>query len=287
MTYNPNDISIYNQSCFDGLKNTLDNCIDFVVTDPPYFIDGLDDEWDVDEVNDRVSKAGVIGSLPVGMKFDKEQGIEFQKFFTKVSREIYRVLKPGGFFVSFSQGRLYHRMAVAAEDEGFEIRDMLGWVYSGQAKAFSQDHFVRKMDIPEDKKEEIIRELDGRKTPQLKPMIEPMILAQKPKEGTLIDNWLKYKTGLMDTTESLDGGFPGNIMAAPKPLKKEYNIHITVKPLKLIEHLIKLFTVKDAIVLDPFMGSGTTAIACMNTGRKCIGYEINKKYYDVIIERLG
>ena len=68
---------------------------------------------------------------------------------TKVSTEVYRILKPGGFYISFSQGRLYHRMAVAIEDCGFEIRDMLVWKREGQAKAFSQNHFVRKMKITE------------------------------------------------------------------------------------------------------------------------------------------
>ena len=75
-----------------------------------------------------------------------------------------------------------------------------------------------------------------------------------------------------------------------KPSKKEkgkLNTHITVKPLKLIEHLIRLFSKEDALVVDPFLGSGTTALACKNTKRKCIGIELNEEYYKIAIERLA
>jgi len=61
------------------------------------------------------------------MKFDPKQGIELQNFYTKVSKKLYKVLKPGGFFLSFSQPRLSHRMAIAMENAGFEIRDMYAW----------------------------------------------------------------------------------------------------------------------------------------------------------------
>jgi len=55
----------------------------------------------------------------------------------------------------------------------------------------------------------------------------------------------------------------------------------------LMEHLINLFSKKNALVVDPFLGSGTTAIACKNTDRRCLGFELNKEYYDICIERLA
>jgi DNA modification methylase len=51
-------------------------------------------------------------------------------------------------------------------------------------------------------------------------------------------------------------------------------------------HLIKLFTKKDAIVVDPFMGSGTTAVACHMTDRNYIGFELNQEYIDITKKRL-
>lgn len=273
------------------LSEVPDNSVHLIVTDPPYFIDGMGDDWDNTALLEKTQKAGVIGSLPVGMKFDPQQGHNFQRFMAQVAAEAIRVLKPGGFFISFSQARLYHRMAVAVEDAGFEIRDMLGWVYEGQAKAFSQEHFVRKAkNLSESEKDSIIQRLDGRKTPQLKPCIEPMVLGQKPREGTFVENWLEHETGLVDTRASLDGKFPGNLMRVPKPSKAEKgtdNPHLTVKPIQLVEHLIKLFSKEGQLVLDPFTGSGSHGVAALRAGRQFLGFEIERTYVRVAAGRLS
>ena len=59
-----------------------------------------------------------------------------------------------------------------------------------------------------------------------------------------------------------------------------------MKPIQLIEHIIRIFSKEGSTVCDPFIGSGTTAVACKNTNRKCIGIEINKEYYDIALKRL-
>lgn len=272
------------------LKSLENQSVDLCITDPPYFIDGLGDEWDKDKVSTSQKKAGVIGGLPVGMKFDPQQGVRFQSFMADVSAEIYRVLKPGSFYICFSQARLYHRMAMAVEDSGFEIRDMLAWKYEGQAKAFSQDHFVRKMKISDEEKERIIAEMGGRKTPQLKPQIEPMVLAQKPREGTFVENWMEYTTGLVDVSQTLDGKFPGQVMEVSKPNKEEKgenNFHPTVKPTRLISHLVKLFSTPNQIVLDPFMGSGSHGVAAVECGRGFIGIERQQDYFEISESRIN
>lgn len=283
--------SIYNTDCRIGLKNIPDNSVDFIVTDPPYFIDGMDDNWNDKKLKTKASKSGVIGGLPVGMKFDREQGRKLQEFLEPICNEFFRILKPGGFCIIFSQGRLYHRTAMALDIAGFEIRDLLGWKYEGQAKAFSQDHFIKKdKKMSEKEKQDLIKELEGLKTPQLKPQVEPMTLAQKPKEGTFVENWKKYKVGLVDVRESLDGMFPGTIMEVSKKVRKnetnEKIEHMTVKPVMLISHLIKLFTRKGQVVLDPFTGSGSHGVAALQTNRNFIGFEIEKKYYDIAEKRL-
>ena len=63
-------------------------------------------------------------------------------------------------------------------------------------------------------------------------------------------------------------------------------LHPTQKPVDLFEYLIKTYTKEGDIVLDNCMGSGTTAIACMNTNRNYIGFELDKGYYDIILERI-
>jgi site-specific DNA-methyltransferase (adenine-specific) len=208
---------------------------------------------------------------------------------SKVSAEVFRVLKPGGFFVSFSQARLYHRMTVSVEDAGFEIRDMIGWTYKGQAKAFSQDHIIDlQKNLTAEEKEKLKEELKGWKTPQLKPCIEPMCLAQKPTEGKYIENWQKYRVGLMNTSATFEGEFPGNIIPVSKPTVKEkgdFNNHVSVKPVRLCAHLIELFCPPGSTVLDPFLGSGTTMVAADSVGRNSIGFELSEKYFEIIKKR--
>lgn len=265
-----------------------DASIDCIITDPPYFIDGMGSEWSDASLRKSRGKAGAIGGLPVGMKYDRRQGQRLYEFMLHVSEEAFRILKPGGFFLSFSQGRLYHNMAAAIEDAGFEIRDMLVWEREGQAKAFTQDHFVRRMDIPDDEKERIISSLGGRKTPQLKGMSEPIVLAQKPREGTFVQNWMTYGVGLVDMSETLDGKCPGTIMDVPKPrgAERAESKHMTLKPIALMEHLVRLFTKPGDIILDPFNGSGTTGIACENSGRLYIGIEIDGDFVTESKDRL-
>ncbi len=139
MTYD-----IRNTIAEEALQELDDSSVHLVVTDPPYFIDGMDANWNAENLNRLKARAKIVGGLPVGMKFRPDQGRKLQEFMAPISKEIFRILKPGGFFISFSQARLAHRMAVAIEDQGFEIRDMLAWAHAGQPKAQMQEHHVRK-----------------------------------------------------------------------------------------------------------------------------------------------
>lgn len=67
--------------------------------------------------------------------------------------------------------------------------------------------------------------------------------------------------------------------------KKAYG-HLTIKPLDIIKTLIENSSRKGDLVLDPFLGSGTTAVACKSLGRNYIGFEINEKYYRIANERI-
>ena len=277
---------IRNEDCLEGLGGLPPESVHFVATDPPYFLDGMGDEWDKVKLKKRV-KPGVIGGLPAGMKFDRNQAKRLKSFMLKVSEKLYGVLKPGGFVAVFSQARLSYAVGSALDEAGFEIRDMLAWKYEGQAKAFSQEHFVRRMKISEKEKQKIIKEISGRKTPQLKPQFEPIILAQKPREGTFVENWISYQTGLMSPGQSLMGnGFPGTILEAPKPKKGTEIGHMTVKPVSVMRQLIRLFTIEGQTVLDPFVGSGTTAVAALQDNRKFVGFEIDPDYTEIALQRV-
>ena len=283
-------IEIANEDCFTAITRIPDNSVHCAILDPPYNIKGMGLGWNHDELTESASKATTVKGMPVGMAFKPNQGKELYQFMLPMAKELLRVLVPGGFAVAFSQARLYHHMALAFEDAEFELRDMLGWTYSGQAKAFSQDHFIRKRtDLTEQQKIDLIQSLENRKTPQLRPCIEPMTLAQKPKEGTYVDNWELYQVGLIDVSQKIQDLFPGNLMPFPKPSKAEKgvgNTHFTVKPVALIEHLIKLLTISGQTVIDPFLGSGTTALAASLTDRSCIGFEIDPFYFEIAQNRL-
>ena len=99
------------------------------------------------------------------MKFDRKQGERLYEALFPVAEECLRVLKPGGFALWFSAPRLAHKMTAALEDAGFEIRDIMACRYEGQAKAFTQDHFVRRCtDLSEEEKDVLIASMNGRKT---------------------------------------------------------------------------------------------------------------------------
>ena len=238
------DIAIKNADSLQILKEFPKTSIDCIITDPPYFIDGMGNNWNVLKLEKSSKKGKVISNLPIGMKFDIEQGYKFQEFENKLSKHLYKILKPGGFYLSFSQPRLYHRMTVAIEDCGFEIRDMIVWKRCGQAKAFSQDHFIKKLKVSDKKKQKLLKLFEYKKTPQLMGLHEDICVAQKPKDGTFIENYIKYKVGLINTKFN---SFPSNLLAIEKYEKSE---HLTSKPIKLIEQLIILHPVVLAIIFD-------------------------------------
>ncbi len=272
--------------CRLGMLRLADNEVSLILTDPPYFIDGMDDNWNSQKLKRRV-KPGVVGSLPAGMKFSTEQGRNLQQFLHPIAKEWLRILRPGGFALVFSQNRLVHRTAFALEEAGFEIRDMLLWKYEGQAKAFTQDHFVRKSNLDESEQQRLIRKLGGRKTPQLKPQGEMIVLAQAPREGTFVQNWDKWETGLIDVSDPFvdPGRFPGTVISVAKP-KNRYG-HITAKPVDLLRHLIRIFSAPESLVLDPFAGSGSTGVAALLEGRGFLGFESEADMAGRANERIG
>ena len=107
----PKEEKIICGDSLEVLKDFEDNYFDSVVTDPPYGLAFMGKKWDYD-----VPKV-------------------------ELWKEVYRVLKPGGHLLSFAGSRTYHRMAVNIEDAGFEIRDMLGWLYGS---GFPKSHNIGK-----------------------------------------------------------------------------------------------------------------------------------------------
>lgn len=199
----------------EKLKLLADNSIDSIVTDPPYELGFMGKSWD-----------------NTGIAYDVE-----------LWKQCIRVLKPGGHLAAFGGARTYHRMAVAIEDAGFEVRDMINWVYgSGFPKSLNIGKAVDKMQgnerefIEEKKKLHISTDAtnDGSKRPShyntdgtpkttmsvtkgnsefegwgtaLKPAHEPICLARKPIEKglSIAENCLKWGVGGINIDESRVG----------------------------------------------------------------------------------
>jgi site-specific DNA-methyltransferase (adenine-specific) len=288
--FQENGTRLYNADCREAILSIPDNSIELIATDPPYFIDGMDNSWSHKRLrqreSNRSSQTSAVDGMPTSMKFSPNQGRRLQEFFDKISPDFFRVLKPGGFMVAFAQPRLFHRMVVAIEDVGFEIRDMCIWEHKGgQGKAFKFDSRVLKdSNLNADQKVSIITAMDGRKTPQIRPKHEPFVIAQKPIEGTFVQNFIKWGVGLVRM--EFGGHQQSTVFDFNKPkLRKKYD-HMTIKPQELMERIIDMFTSSGQTVFDPFMGSGTTGAAARKLGRFFVGIEIEKGSYNQAKKRI-
>jgi len=195
-----------------------DNSIDSVVCDPPYELGFMGKSWD-----------------STGIANDPQ-----------LWKEVLRVLKPGGHLLAFSGSRTYHRMAVAIEDAGFEIRDQIMWVYGSGfpkslniAKAIQKASGVEPIAFKNNKNAAFYGTGSGGQynaTPRqlfmpplegdaftwqgwgtaLKPAHEPIVLARKPVEGTVANNVLTYGVGGINIDGTRVGNETVSVHHAPK-----------------------------------------------------------------------
>jgi DNA modification methylase len=415
-------VELLHGDCLERLQELPDCSVDACVTDPPYGLSFMGKKWDYDVPGENIW------------------------------RECLRVLKPGGHLLAFAGTRTQHRMAVRIEDAGFEIRDMIAWVYGsgfpksldvskaidktaprrGQFDAFAEhfdamwrisglkrsefvpyfphyknaasviaqlsnwklaknvptkqdflilqellglsDEFAVLIDRVEAKREvvgqkaagiarpgerdrhtigtsgTVVVDITAPATPEaqqwdgwgtaLKPALEPITVARKPLQGTVAANVLEHGTGAINIDGcrvGTDGGggnglgshydrlgntkplvrhgeasgpigrWPANLIhdgsdevtellgdaqrffycaKASKKDRSEGNTHPTVKPTDLMRYLCRLVTPPGGIVLDPFMGSGSTGKAAMLDGFRFIGIERDPTYFESARRRL-
>ena len=151
--------------CIEELKKLPENSVDAIITDPPYGLGFMNKEWDspakhrelVEREKRRSEERKLQGKSPIDAPFSQsvqpglaikgaKEGRWYQEWCENWSKELFRVLKPGGYFLSFCATRMYHRMTCGIEDAGFEIRDMISWLYgSGFPKSLNIGKQIDKM----------------------------------------------------------------------------------------------------------------------------------------------
>ena len=450
---------LLNGDCIEQMQKLKDEgkLVDSVVTDPPYHLTSIVERYGKDGSAPAKDKDGLYQRQARGFMGKEWDGGDIA-FRTDTWKLAYDLLKPGGYLLAFSASRNYHRMAVAIEDAGFEIRDQIMWIYgSGFPKSLN---IGKAIDKRLGNEREVVgtrvsafgdadgsetddgRNLWGKESTKeveltkgnseyegwgtaLKPAHEPIVMARKPLEGTNIDNVLKYGTGAINidgcriqsddtggerkitTRKSRDennvwtdensgmkqeenhfadadpkGRYPANVMhdgsdvvqdifpqtsksvstkrtrktigsfGMPNDTTPEYddegtaaryfycpktsaeernrglesftakpmawgnqakaelkrgnldfkgnqgdgskhnkvamrlNTHPTVKPQELMKYLCRLVTPKGGVVLDPFMGSGSTGMAAKDEGFDFIGIEKEKEYFEIAEARI-
>ena len=174
---------IINGDCIEEMQKLIDDGVqvDSVVTDPPYHLQSIVDRFGKE--GSAPAQEGTDGAFARASKgFMGKEWDGGDIAFRKETWELaHKLLKPGGYLLAFSASRNYHRMAVAIEDSGFEIRDQIMWIYGS---GFPKSHNLG----------------DGWGT-ALKPAHEPIVMARKSIEGTNKNNREKYGTGGINIDE--------------------------------------------------------------------------------------
>lgn len=286
------DVKLYQGDCIEILKEIELNSVHAVVSDIPYGINY--DDWDILHNNKNSALGGStehqksLGSLfkrrgkPInGWSLeDKQIPKEYQEWCSRWGFMLYDILKPGGSVLLFTGRRYMHRCIVALEDVGFNLRDIIAWdkvVAPFRAQRVSCV-FERRGDIENSEKYSDLR------LGNLAPVFEPIVWLQKPyKQGdTLTDNLLNNGVGCFNSSV-----FQNNLITFRNQILKEDKVHPTQKSVDLMCKLIELVTLEGQTVLDPFMGSGSTGVACKRVNRNFIGIELNEEYYKISKKRIN
>lgn len=238
---------IYNEDCLQGMKKIKDKTIDLILTDLPYGI----------------------------TQNQKDIAIPMDKLWS----EYKRIIKDNGAICLFAQGKFYLDL-INSNKEMF--RYDLVW-----DKVLTTG-FLNANRQPLRRHEQIA--VFYKKSPTYNPQFtigNPLHGKGKNYKNKEIknNNYGKFKS-LEDIRKGTREKYPTSILRFQKCHPSVSN-HPTEKPIQLLEYLIKTYSNKGDLVLDSCIGAGNTIIACKNTMRNFIGFEIDKDYYDIAIERIG
>lgn len=270
--------------CIDLMKDIADKSIDCILTDPPYLY---------------------LKNQKLDKPFDEE------RYFNEVNR----ILKDNGFIVMFGRGTSFYRWNTKLADMGFKFKEEIIWEKERNTSPFQNllrihetisiyskgNAKINKCRIPyiEQKQynlESIVNDIN-----RLKPILHN-IKELEEIEKFITNNIIELnrtKISKFETTAPScksysrcvavaniikNGVTEKDIIKVPREYYKMQ--HPTQKPVRLLERLLNLTTKEGDLVLDTFMGSGSTGIACINLKRNFIGMEIDEEYFNIAKERI-
>lgn len=258
-------ITIYQGDCLQKLKLLEDNSVDLIVTSPPY-------------ADQRKSTYGGVSTR------------EYVKWFLPISKELLRVLKPTGTFILNIKEKVQNgerstyvlELILEMRKQGWLWTEEFIWhkknSYPGKWPNRFRDAWERLLQFNKNKKFNMYQETvmvptgDWAKT-RLRKLSETDQIRDNSKVGSgfgkNISNWVDR-----------DMAYPTNVLHLATECNNKN--HSAAFPSSLPEWFIKLFTKEGDVVLDPFMGSGTTNIVAQRMGRNSIGIEIQEQYYEMV-----
>ena len=249
---------IYNEDCLEGMKRIPDKSVDMILCDLPYGTTAC--KWDT-----------IIPFEPLWEQYE-------------------RVIKDNGAILLFGSEPFSSHL---------RLSNLKKYKYDWKwDKVTGTGHLVAKFQ-PMQKIEDIMVFGKGRITynPQMKLLTDEEYKTKigkisKKKSYKSKSELTGEKNELSVTDRDIESykyKHPNNVLTYSKYMKECNNVkrlHPTQKPVALFEYLIKTYTNEGDLVLDNCMGSGTTAIACMNTNRNFIGFELDETYYNIAKDRI-
>jgi site-specific DNA-methyltransferase (adenine-specific) len=261
---------IYNEDCLQVLERTIDNSVDLIMTSPPY------------ADNRKKTYEGVPAS-------------KYVEWFLPISKELLRVLKPEGSFIlnikervqNGERGTYVLELILEMKKQGWLWTEEYMWhkknCYPGHWSNRFRDawerclHFTKQKTFKMNQQNVMVPVGDWSKK-RLAKLSDTDKIRDTSKVGSgfgkNISNWVDKQLV-----------YPSNVLHMATECGNRG--HSASFPVALPSWFIKLFTDNDDVVLDPFMGVATTAIACKNLHRHYVGMEINKKYHHIAMQKLA
>ena len=260
------DYVLYKGDSLALLDRFEDQTFDLIFADPPYFLSN----------GGFTCASGKRVAVKKG-DWDTSKGIEADHEFTSAwLKACQRLLKPSGsIWVSGTQHVIFS-VGFAMQQLGYKLLNTVTWYKPNASPHLACRYFTHSTEI-------LIWA-----SPPVKGKLQHKFNYKDMKQANggkqMRDAWALPKTG----EEELDAEGDGHLwsMTSPKPGEKAHGRHPTQKPIALLERIVDACTDEDAVILDPFCGSGTTGVAAVGKGRRFVGIDMDSTYLDLTKKRM-